>query len=439
MRPTSEIEQRERLLPAVTAAVHASGYRECTVAQIVAHAHVSRKTFYRLFADKQDCFLAAHRAFAAQLCAEVRDAVAAAAPSQAAQSATAALVGYAEREPAAFTLLTHEAMLAGRGGWRAREALIARLEEPVQEAFARARPADTLPDLPVKMILGAAVRLSGINMRRPDPQLAPMQAGLMAWLDIYRVPKHARKWEQLRPEPTLCEPAYTVVAAAPAPLPRGRHRQPARVAKQLQRERLLHASAVVVYAKGDTDVSVAEIVRSAGVSREVFYGHFHNKEEALLAAQAFASEQLLGTTAGTYFAATIPWPERVWETGRVFTQTLVSVPEQTYLGFVETYALGKAGVKRTDDSVLTFFTVLLEEGRRQRPAAQDVTPLTCEAIYTAVFEVITHYVIAGRAAEGPGLLPVVDHLVLTPFIGAAQAAELITRKLGEAAEGDGDS
>lgn len=49
---------RERLLRALAAAIKQRGYRETTVADIVAHARTSRRTFYEVFATKDDCFLA---------------------------------------------------------------------------------------------------------------------------------------------------------------------------------------------------------------------------------------------------------------------------------------------------------------------------------------------------------------------------------------------
>src|SRR6267378_3396284 len=53
--------QRERLLPAVTAAVSELGYPAVTIGDIVKRARVSKAAFYDHFADKEDCFLAAMR------------------------------------------------------------------------------------------------------------------------------------------------------------------------------------------------------------------------------------------------------------------------------------------------------------------------------------------------------------------------------------------
>jgi AcrR family transcriptional regulator len=51
--------QRGRLIAALLEAVADCGYANLTVGKIIARARVSRKTFYDLFADREDCFLAA--------------------------------------------------------------------------------------------------------------------------------------------------------------------------------------------------------------------------------------------------------------------------------------------------------------------------------------------------------------------------------------------
>ncbi len=51
--------QRGRILTAAVAAVEEVGYSGMTVAQVIGRARVSRKTFYDLFADREDCFMAA--------------------------------------------------------------------------------------------------------------------------------------------------------------------------------------------------------------------------------------------------------------------------------------------------------------------------------------------------------------------------------------------
>ena len=82
--------QRGRLLVAMADVVGGKGYGDATVADVIAAAGVSRKTFYEHFADKRACFLAAYEHGTNAMIAEV-----------AAQAA--AVAGWRERVEAALT------------------------------------------------------------------------------------------------------------------------------------------------------------------------------------------------------------------------------------------------------------------------------------------------------------------------------------------------
>jgi AcrR family transcriptional regulator/DNA-binding MarR family transcriptional regulator len=51
--------QRSRILTAAVQTVEEVGYAQMTVARVISRAQVSRKTFYDLFRDREDCFLSA--------------------------------------------------------------------------------------------------------------------------------------------------------------------------------------------------------------------------------------------------------------------------------------------------------------------------------------------------------------------------------------------
>ncbi len=55
-------DQRERLLEAMIRVASSKGYEAATVADVIEAAGVSRTTFYQLFKDKEDCFLASYDA-----------------------------------------------------------------------------------------------------------------------------------------------------------------------------------------------------------------------------------------------------------------------------------------------------------------------------------------------------------------------------------------
>jgi AcrR family transcriptional regulator len=63
--------QRERLIAAIAEACAERGYADISVADVASRAGVSTVTFYRQFADKRECMLAAHRALLGRLLEEV--------------------------------------------------------------------------------------------------------------------------------------------------------------------------------------------------------------------------------------------------------------------------------------------------------------------------------------------------------------------------------
>jgi AcrR family transcriptional regulator len=73
---------------------------------------------------------------------------------------------------------------------------------------------------------------------------------------------------------------------SPVPLPPGRHGLPREVVQNNQRARLLAGAAKAVEEGGFANVTIADIVRHAKVSRRTFYDHFAGKEECFEAAFA---------------------------------------------------------------------------------------------------------------------------------------------------------
>jgi AcrR family transcriptional regulator len=71
-RETVTNSQRMRLEAAVVTTMAAKGYEATTVGDVLERAGVGRETFYELFADKQDCMLAAHANLVDELEGRVR-------------------------------------------------------------------------------------------------------------------------------------------------------------------------------------------------------------------------------------------------------------------------------------------------------------------------------------------------------------------------------
>jgi len=74
-RAAQAASQRARILDGMARAVAERGYARVSVAHVIELAGVSRRTFYELFRDKEDCFLAAYRTGGELLLGDVVQAV----------------------------------------------------------------------------------------------------------------------------------------------------------------------------------------------------------------------------------------------------------------------------------------------------------------------------------------------------------------------------
>src|SRR6476469_5871120 len=92
--------------------------------------------------------------------------------------------------------------------------------------------------------------------------------------------------------------------------PPGRHPLPKEFIAQHQRARIIAALAEETMAQGYRAVTVADIVRRAGIARNTFYENFSSKEDCFLAASEFAVEEALGRVVEAA-SKVESWPARV--------------------------------------------------------------------------------------------------------------------------------
>ena len=106
--------QRARMLAAMVEEVAERGVGNVTVADVVARSGVSRRTFYEIFEDREDCFLAAFDNAIEKLANVIVPAYEQKGAWQTKiRSALTALLEYLDREPAAGRLVIVETLGAG--------------------------------------------------------------------------------------------------------------------------------------------------------------------------------------------------------------------------------------------------------------------------------------------------------------------------------------
>ena len=252
---------------------------------------------------------------------------------------------------------------------------------------------------------------------------------MRCWTDSYLTPSGPRKRrELLLVGATRMDAEKLPARSSPRTLPRGRHRLAREVVDSIQRERIAYATAEVVSDRGGQNVAVAEIVAAAGVSREVFYAHFADKEQAFLATHQLIFEQLMAASSSAFFMPDTPWPQRVWEAGRAFAAVLAGNLSFAHFAFVSAYSIGETGVRRVDETTLAF-GLFLEEGYRLSPQAAEIPRLVSDVIALAVVEAAAFHVRNGRTADLPALVPAVTYTAVAPFIGTDAAGELVDDRI----------
>ncbi len=179
--------QRTRVLGALCEVVAERGAGGATVAHIVARAGVSRRTFYELFADREECFLAAFDQAVERAAARVLPAWEGAGRwRERVRGALVALLGFFDEEPDLGALCVVHALGAGPRALERRAEVVRVLVAVVEEGRGEARRGEVAP-LTGEGVVGAVLavlhtRLSerGAGMARGSESVsdgAPTRAG----------------------------------------------------------------------------------------------------------------------------------------------------------------------------------------------------------------------------------------------------------------------
>jgi len=166
--------QRMRLLNAAVAVAGSDGYTAMTVSTIIGHANVSRKTFYEMFADREDCFLAAYELVSQHAVAGMRAAYEIDAPwperlHAALAWALDALADHPREARVAFV----EALAAGPGALALRERALNELTPLLTPGFDAAPAGTTIPASMPLAVVGAFGELIAARVRRGAVEQLP--------------------------------------------------------------------------------------------------------------------------------------------------------------------------------------------------------------------------------------------------------------------------
>ncbi len=169
--------QRARILAAMIEVAAERGAAGATVAHVVERAGVSRRTFYELFQDSEDCFLAAFEMGVARASKWVLDDYdPRAAWATRVRRAITGLLSFLEVERGLGELLIVASMGAGAKTLERRRQLLVQMVNFIDEGRAQSKMGGELPALTAEGIVGGALsvlhsRLLGPEDERPSARI----------------------------------------------------------------------------------------------------------------------------------------------------------------------------------------------------------------------------------------------------------------------------
>lgn len=146
------------MLAAALEAVEEVGYGRMTVAQVISRAKVSRKTFYDVFADREDCFLAALEQAVSQMGKLVRESYERESNwRDGIRMGLAELLAFLDEEPALARLCLVEALGAGPRVLERRAQLLEELAEVVDRGRFVTSAVREPPEVAAEGVVGAVL------------------------------------------------------------------------------------------------------------------------------------------------------------------------------------------------------------------------------------------------------------------------------------------
>jgi AcrR family transcriptional regulator len=187
------------------------------------------------------------------------------------------------------------------------------------------------------------------------------------------------------------------------------------------RSRLLSALAQALAEQGYATVTIADIVRLAGVSRRTFYEHFEGKQACFEALYRAASASALRTLQDAIDPAQ-PWHTQLQRALGSYLGHLAAGPDLLRSLFVDIHHLGDDGAALRRETMTRLADFLRETiNRSEAPAGPAFRPLTPElsiAAVGAINELVLTAIERDETAQLASLTPVAVSIVRALADGA---------------------
>ncbi len=430
-REEVERNQRERLRAAMIELIAERGYPAVRILDLTQLAHVSRPTFYNLYADKEELLLSTYEDIAGRTTKKVAEAYAKGDSLEG--SLLFALDAFTElgaTEPEAMTLALLGTFGGGPRALERRNRTLHALEQTV--GAGRGQPWDERPlDLTVKFLIGGIRDVSAKRLRQGRAHELPGLAhDLGCWAASYptTLPLGLEGPRRIVRSGggAAAGPTSERGRQAEGRLPSGRHDLPRAQVVKSQRERIVDATAAIVAKKGFAGLTIPEIASRANVSHETFYEMYPTKHDAFLGAQKVGLHQALSITSQAYETHKDSWADGVAAGLSALVGYVESEPSHAHLTLVDTLGASPEAIE-IREVALAAFTEYLRPGFEAGNPDGEVPEIAAEAVAGGIWQVLHHYIEHQRMHELLGAAPQIVYLALNPFIGTEAAAEAARR------------
>ena len=425
-------DQTARLQAAMVELVAERGYAAVSVADVLARAAVSRRTFYEHYANKQACFIAAYDAILGDWGIRAATAQQGAANWRASlRSSTQAVMERVVADPVAAHVVFVDALSAGPQALERRTQAVAAFEHLASLSLQTAPDGPQMRPAMVKVLVGGVREIFANRLRAQRVgDLPSFVDPLIEWMVCYRsgaaaeildeAGTPATGSERARPSPDADRAAAPVESATPpgAWLWLEDSAQP--VVWLSPRDRILSAVTEIVTSKGWGALSVAEIARVARTTHQTFNKLFASTEQAFLAAHDAGVQQALAVASDAALGAP-SWPAAVRDGLVAEARFLASHPETARMSFLELYGAGPEGLERREALLQVLKDHLDSAPPRSRRAKQPPS-IAEEAITGGILALMRDTVQNPGPEHLPSVVPDATFAALAPFTGAKAAA-----------------
>ncbi len=179
------------------------------------------------------------------------------------------------------------------------------------------------------------------------------------------------------------------------------------------RQRLLDALAAALVTRPYAELTIADIVAQARMSKRTFYEQFASKEACLLALGERLSEQTLALIVANY-RVDVDWVEQLRSVTHTYLSSLQSQPALVRALYIDLLSIGPAGLalrRRMGQRFSDFLIMQVEAFRLMEPLKQPLTQEMATAVVGGINELILHAIEQGRADQLSALTPTITAFV----------------------------